>query len=431
MGIRRFVVGRLFMGRADGFAPVIRAEGVDVFALGEVQGLDEGLAEIGEGGGGFGFHLALGDGGEEASQGGAEIAGGHVAARKVVGDILASPLASEGLGLLAGVERTEVRMTVAPGNAAVAAIDKHERTQSGTVVLTCDRPDFIGVNAAVDGAIGGHGSLQKERFGILGESREGEAHYRTRKVYQSDNYSVKKILERIRLNCKAIEMNEKLPESVFRPAKIDEGVIEPGEGETDDIEVATLDARNEAPGVALNGVGAGFVMRFAGGEVAEDLLAGQRGEMDERGFDKSTGLCVGEADKRDPGDDGVGAAGKFFKHLTRIVRRAGLSEDKAVDRDDRIRRDDDRRADSARGYELGFCFGEALDVHVRRFAGEGSLVHRGRKNNERETRLAEDFGAARGGGSKDQLHGDISLGKNTTERLMKQLAQAERREKKD
>jgi hypothetical protein len=207
------------------------------------------------------------------------------------------------------------------------------------------------------------------------------------------------------LNCKAIEMNQKPPDSVFRPAKIDESVIEPGEREAYDIEIATFHARNETPGVALNGVGAGFVMRFAGGEVAEDLLAGQRGEMDERGFDKSTALCVGEADKRDPGDDGVGAAGKFFERATSIVRRAGLSEDEAIDGDDRIRCDDDRRADSTRGDELGFCFGEALDVHIGRFAGEGRFVHRGRKNNERKTRLAEDFGAARGGGSKDQLHG--------------------------
>jgi len=40
----------------------------------------EGLAEIGEAGGGFGLHLTLGDSGEEASEGGAEVAGGHIAA---------------------------------------------------------------------------------------------------------------------------------------------------------------------------------------------------------------------------------------------------------------------------------------------------------------------------------------------------------------
>ena len=60
------MIGRLFVGGADGFAPGIGAVGVDVFVLGEVQGLHEGLAEIGEGGGGFGFYLTLGDSGEEA-----------------------------------------------------------------------------------------------------------------------------------------------------------------------------------------------------------------------------------------------------------------------------------------------------------------------------------------------------------------------------
>ncbi len=163
------MVGGLFVGGADGFAPGIGAVGVDVFVLGEGQGLDEGLAEIGEGGGGFGFQLALGDSGEEASEGGAEIAGGHIAAGKVIGDLLAGLLASEGLRFLAGVERAEIRMVGAAGNAAVAAVDKHERTQRGTVL----------------GAIGGHGSLQKERldFGIFGEPRGGEAQFRTERVY--------------------------------------------------------------------------------------------------------------------------------------------------------------------------------------------------------------------------------------------------------
>src|ERR1700719_932750 len=109
------------------------------------QGLDEGLAEIGEGGGGFGLHLALGYGGEEASESGAEVAGGHEAAGEVIGDILAGFLAGEGLRVLAGVERAEVRM-VGAGSAAVAAVGKGERTQRDTDV----------------GAMGGHGSLQKE-----------------------------------------------------------------------------------------------------------------------------------------------------------------------------------------------------------------------------------------------------------------------------
>src|SRR5260370_20676887 len=81
------VLGGLFVGGADGFAPGIGVVGVDVFVLGEGQDLDEGLAEIGEGGGGFWVYLALGDRGEKAFQGGAETAGGHKTARQVTGNI--------------------------------------------------------------------------------------------------------------------------------------------------------------------------------------------------------------------------------------------------------------------------------------------------------------------------------------------------------
>ena len=65
-------------GIADGFAPAVRVEGVDVFVLGDVDGLQESLGQIGDGSGGFGFYIAADYGGDEACQGGAEIAGGEV-----------------------------------------------------------------------------------------------------------------------------------------------------------------------------------------------------------------------------------------------------------------------------------------------------------------------------------------------------------------
>jgi hypothetical protein len=139
-------------------APGVGAVGVDVFVLGEVEGLNKSLAQVGQGGGGFGFDLALGYGGEEASEGGAEIAGGEIAAGQVIGDVFAGFLASEGLGFLAGVEGAEVRMAGLARSAAAAAVDKGESTQRGTAF----------------GAIGGNGSLQKEGldFGIFwGASR--------------------------------------------------------------------------------------------------------------------------------------------------------------------------------------------------------------------------------------------------------------------
>jgi hypothetical protein len=41
-------------GIADDLAPGVCAEGVDVLVLGKMDGLDEGLREIGEGAGGAG-----------------------------------------------------------------------------------------------------------------------------------------------------------------------------------------------------------------------------------------------------------------------------------------------------------------------------------------------------------------------------------------
>src|SRR5258707_9583354 len=97
-------------------------------------------------------------------------------------------------------------MAVAARSAALAAIGKGERTQRRTVLLACDRRAvffmcdrravffmcdrravffmcdrravfFMCDRRAVDGAIAGHGSLQRVKFWILGESRGSEAHY--------------------------------------------------------------------------------------------------------------------------------------------------------------------------------------------------------------------------------------------------------------
>jgi len=117
------------MGFTYGFAPSVRAEGVDVFVLGYVQGLHERLAEIGERGGGFGFDLALGDGREEATEGGTEVASGDVGAGKVIGDVPACFLTGKGLRFLAGVEGAELRVAVLAGRATLTAIGEGERTE--------------------------------------------------------------------------------------------------------------------------------------------------------------------------------------------------------------------------------------------------------------------------------------------------------------
>src|SRR5467141_5236572 len=84
--------------------------------------------------------------------------------------------------------------------------------------------------------------------------------------------------------------NRRSVELVFGPAKVDEGLVEAGQGEADDVEVTAFDARNEAAGAALDGVGAGFVVRFAGGEVAGDFFMIELGEMDVSRLDESAAL---------------------------------------------------------------------------------------------------------------------------------------------
>jgi hypothetical protein len=132
-------------GRAYGFAPGVGAKGVDVLVLGELDGIEHGLAQISEGGGSFGFDLPLGSGGEKAAQGGGEIAGREITAGEERGDIAAHFLGGLGLRLLARMEVAEVQMTGKARSATVVAIGEGERTQG----------------RAVHGALFGHGSLQK------------------------------------------------------------------------------------------------------------------------------------------------------------------------------------------------------------------------------------------------------------------------------
>jgi hypothetical protein len=157
-------------GRSEGgghpVTPGIGAEGVDVFVLGELDGLIQSLAEIGEGGGGFGFDVAFGDGGEDAGQGGAEIAGGEITAGEERGYVAADLLGGEGLRFPLGVEAAKARVASETRSTAATAIGEGKGTQAGTVVSMCDRKAVVLMcdSNAVTGAISGHGSLQKKRI---------------------------------------------------------------------------------------------------------------------------------------------------------------------------------------------------------------------------------------------------------------------------
>jgi hypothetical protein len=109
-------------GIADGFAPAVRAESVDVFVLGDMDGLKQSLGQVGDGAGGFGFYIAADNGGDEACQGGAEIAGGEIVAGEEVGQVFAERFRGAGPGFLLGVVEAEVGMVTDARSAATAAI---------------------------------------------------------------------------------------------------------------------------------------------------------------------------------------------------------------------------------------------------------------------------------------------------------------------
>lgn len=119
----------MLVGFANGGAPGVSAVSVDVFLLGVGHILDEGLGQVGESGGGFGFDVACSDGAEEASEGGVEVAGGDEGAGEVIGDVDGGLLASEGLRFLAGVKGAEVRMILVTRHAAMAAVREGEGTR--------------------------------------------------------------------------------------------------------------------------------------------------------------------------------------------------------------------------------------------------------------------------------------------------------------
>src|SRR5713226_4560877 len=99
-----------------------------------MDGLQEGLGKIGKGRSGSRFNLAAGDGGEEAAQGGGQIAGGKIVAGEEIGEVAAKLFSGLELRLLAGVEAAELRMAGLARSAAAAAVGEGEGTQRCTVM---------------------------------------------------------------------------------------------------------------------------------------------------------------------------------------------------------------------------------------------------------------------------------------------------------
>jgi hypothetical protein len=123
-------------GGVDGVAPGVGAEGLTVFVLGDVDGLQESLRHVGDGAGDLGFDIAADDGGDEAAQSGAEIAGGEVVAGEVAGQVRAETLRGAGASFFFGVVVAEIGMVAEARSAATAAIGERKHTQGHTVLGT-------------------------------------------------------------------------------------------------------------------------------------------------------------------------------------------------------------------------------------------------------------------------------------------------------
>lgn len=113
-------------GVDDGVVPLRVTASADQFVLGEMEGLEHGLGEVGEGACGARLYVAASDGDEDAAEGGVEIVGGEIVAGEEVGEIFAEFLVGAELGLFLGVVETEVRAGGDARSAATATVVERE-----------------------------------------------------------------------------------------------------------------------------------------------------------------------------------------------------------------------------------------------------------------------------------------------------------------
>jgi hypothetical protein len=97
-------------GIADGPAPVVGVEGVDVFVPGKMDSLDEGLGDGDDGAGGARLDVTACYADDEAAECGDEIASGEVFAGEEIREIAGEFIGGAGRGVFAGAVGAEVGM---------------------------------------------------------------------------------------------------------------------------------------------------------------------------------------------------------------------------------------------------------------------------------------------------------------------------------
>jgi hypothetical protein len=106
----------------DQLTPGVSATGIDDLVLHKRDGVEEKLADKGEGGGVARWKAVLSDGGEEFSEDMIDVGGGEEFARRGFGKQRAERFGLEELAFGAGVEDTESGVILAAQHAAFAAV---------------------------------------------------------------------------------------------------------------------------------------------------------------------------------------------------------------------------------------------------------------------------------------------------------------------
>lgn len=113
-------------GLDDGVAPIFFAAGGGEFMLGEMEGLEHGLGEVGEGACGARLQVAASDRDEDTAEGGVEVVGGEIVAGEEVREIFGEVFVGAELSFFFGVVETEVGTGGDAGSAAAAAVIESE-----------------------------------------------------------------------------------------------------------------------------------------------------------------------------------------------------------------------------------------------------------------------------------------------------------------
>jgi len=122
-----------------------------------------------------------------------------------------------------------------------------------------------------------------------------------------------------------------------RARKLDgeEGLVEAGGGEADDVVVVAVDLGDGGGADPfLDGVGAGLVVRLEGVDVVRYFVVNQYSEGDFSSFVETDSICGGA--ENDAGDDLVGAAREKLDHTDGVFAVLGLAEDVLVAEDEGV-----------------------------------------------------------------------------------------------